>query len=205
MVGGGAAARGGEEIARGLIAKAAKSALRDAERAEVKVGARDVLGKSAKEFDESLTKDLSASVRDGLGKTFDDAHPGPLRPDQASTFKDGKYTVGMTDETRRFMRAGDAQATNGNPHLGQFWSDTRPQSVETVRRDMAVLPEWPGGGKSPLNTGYDVAFPPGTVFYYGEVADQGGKYVGGGMQYLIQAPWMSEPKPLLLDSWPLKP
>jgi len=191
------------KVAEGVIAKALKDSVRDAEQV-AKVGARDMLGKTAKDYSEKLTKPLSAELRDSLGKTFDDSMKGPLDEGMASTFKDGRYTVGMTDEPRRFMRAGDAEAAR-TPHLGQFWTDTPPESVDAVRRDLAVLPEWPGGGKSPLNTGYDVEFPAGTVFYYGEVASQGGKYVGGGMQYLIRTPWMIKPEPALRTHWPLKP
>lgn len=197
MVGGEAAARVGEEAAEGIIAKAAKNSLRDAESV-------------AEHATEDVTKKLSPELREAVGKTFDEAHPGPLSEDMAKTFKDSKYTVGVTDETRTFYRAGDAGATRGSPHLGQFWTDEAPESVEAVRRDLAVKEEWTDAagnvtGRSPLNTGYQVEFPPGTVYYYGEVASQGGKYVGGGMQYVIEKPWTIHPEPPKISDWPLKP
>jgi hypothetical protein len=163
-----------------------------------------MLGKGAEDFSKDLTDPLSAELKGALGKTFDDTVKGPLDKDLAATFKDGKYTVGITDEPRRFMRAGDADAAR-SPQFGQFWSDEAPESVTAVRREFAVLPEWPGGGKSPLNTGYDVEFPAGTVFYYGEVAPQGAGYPGGAMQYVIKTPWAIRPEPPLRNHWPLKP
>ena len=58
MVGGGAAVRGGEEAARGLIAKAARSALRDAEEAVAKDAAKRGETRGAKEILGSMEKDL---------------------------------------------------------------------------------------------------------------------------------------------------
>jgi hypothetical protein len=170
----------------------------------VKVGAQDVLGKTADQLPASATQGLSAELRDSVGHTYDNAHPGPLT-EYADTFTDGRYTVGVTTEPRRFMRAGDAGATRGDPALGQFHTDTPPESVSQVRHDLAVLPEWPNGAKSPLNTGFDVEYPAGTVFYYGEVGPQGPGYPGGGMQYLIKTPWDIRPLPVEQSRWPLKP
>lgn len=205
MPGGEAAARAGEHAAEGIIAKAAKSSLRDAE----SVAERTAMSATS-DVTRDVTKDLSPELRDAIGKTFDEAHPGPLSEDLAKTFKGGRYTVGVTDQARGFYRAGDAGATRGAPHLGQFWTDAPPESVTTVRRDLAVKEEWTDAagnvtGRSPLNTGYKVEFPPGTVYYYGEVASQGGKYVGGGMQYVIREPWTIRPQPPKISEWPLKP
>jgi hypothetical protein len=58
VVGGGAAVRGGEEAARGLIAKAARSALRDAEQAVAKDAAKRGETRGAKEILGSMEKDL---------------------------------------------------------------------------------------------------------------------------------------------------
>lgn len=194
--------------AEGVIAKAVRPLARVAKgpgaAGAAKVGARDMLGKDASHFADDLTRPLSAEVRDALGKTFDDTAPGPLDRGLASTFTDGRYTVAMTDEPRRFFRAG-TETSSRDPHLGQFWSDQPPASVAEVRRDYAVREEWPDGGRSPLDTGYDVEFEPGTVVYYGEVAPQGPGYPGGAMQYLIQKPWDLRPKPAPVDHWPLRP
>ena len=145
-----------------------------------------------------------------LGRTFDNEHPGAAEPERGrARSPDGRYTVGRTEETRTFYRAGD-QAAPRDPHLGQYWTDTRPESVEAVRRDSAVKEVWTDSegnvtGRSPLNTGYAAEFPPGTTYYYGEVASQGGKYTGGGMQYYIRRPWEMNPKPPKVSEWPLKP
>lgn len=189
MAGGKAEARVAEKAVEGVVAKVVKGSVRDAEKVGVKDGGRD------------LARDV--------GKTFDNAHPGPLSPGKASTFADGRYEVGVTKDARTFYRAGDSGAAH-DPHLGQYFTDKPPSSVEQVRRESAVKEVWTDEhgkvtGRSPLNTGYGVEFPPGTVYYYGKVADQGGKYVGGGMQYYIETPWLMDPKPPKVSEWPLKP
>jgi hypothetical protein len=194
-----------ERAAEGVIAKALKDSVRDAE----EVVARDAAKDSAKAAGRDAGKDTAQDLDSVIGRTFDNEHPGPLSPGEAGTFTDGRYTVGRTEETRRFYRAGDQNAPQ-DPHLGQYWTDTRPESVEAVRRESAVKEEWTDAegnvtGRSPLNTGYAAEFPPGTTYYYGEVASQGGKYTAGGMQYYIRRPWELVPKPPKVSEWPLKP
>jgi hypothetical protein len=205
MAGGGAEAKAVGKAAEGVVAKAVGASVRDAE----KVVARDAARGAEKQVGRDVERGLAPEVRDTLGRTFDNAHPGPLTPGEAGTFTDGRYTVGVTHDAQNFYRAGDATAPH-DPHLGQYFTDTPPESVEAVRRESAVKEVWTDAdgkvtGRSPLNTGYEVQFPPGTVYYYGEVASQGGRYTGGGMQYYIRRPWEMDPKPPKISEWPLKP
>lgn len=194
MPGGGAAAREAE----GLIAKAVKVWARDAE----SVGGRALAHSAEGGAGRAAGRDVSRDV----GRVFDGAHPGPLGTHgAANTFTDGRYFAGELEHDTMLYRAGDAQAVRGESHLGQYWTDTPPESVGAVRRDMAVMETWPSGDTSPLNTGYAVMMPQGTRYYYGEVASQGGRYTGGGMQYHVQQPWNMYPRPRKLYEYPLPP
>ena len=158
-----AGSRAVEEAAEGVIAKALKGSVRDAEDIVARDAAKDTTGAATRDAGSHSARDLDQLV----GRTFDNEHPGPLSPSEAGTFTDGRYTVGRTEQTRTFYRAGD-QGAPRNPHLGQYWTDTRPESVEAVRRESAVKEVWTdsGGnvtGRSPLNTGYAAEFPPGTT------------------------------------------
>ena len=64
-----------------------------------------------------------------------------------------------------------------------------PTGVVQTRIDKAVLPEWPGGAKSPIDTVFSVKIPAGTQVYVGEVGSQGGFYVGGTKQIVVVKPW----------------
>jgi len=200
VVGGGGAAREGERVAEGIIAKAAKDWMRDAE----SVGGR-ALADSAEDGGRAAVRDTTTDV----GKVFDNDHVGPLGTgNPANTFTDNRYFVGELEHDQVFFRAGDSAAARGDPALGQFWTSTAPESVSSVREDLAVLPEWPGGTSSPLNTGYAVTMPKGTRYYYGEVgpqAYQGVDLPGGGMQYYIEKPWDLYPPPRKLYEYPLPP
>ncbi|MNF00519.1 hypothetical protein D3C80_1993590 [compost metagenome] len=76
----------------------------------------------------------------------------------------------------------------GQP-LGQFFSLESPAGVLQTRIDKAVLPIWPGGGKSPIDTAFKVKIPAGTEVYIGEVGSQGGFYIGGTEQIVVVKPW----------------
>jgi len=65
----------------------------------------------------------------------------------------------------------------------------RPQSVIQTRVDKAVLPRWPNGAESPLNTVYKIKMPAGTKVYVGDVSYQDGYYLGGTEQIVILKPW----------------
>ncbi|WP_139300281.1 hypothetical protein [Nissabacter archeti] len=62
-------------------------------------------------------------------------------------------------------------------------------SIIQARIDKALLPKWPDGGTSPLDSFYQVEIPAGTKIYVGDVGYQNGFYMGGTEQVVIPAPW----------------
>lgn len=207
MAGEGAEERIAGKAVEGVIAKAVGSLVRDAEDVTDRAGARvaaDTVDTAAKRA--AADDPLAAAV----GSTFDNAHPGPLSPKLADTFTDGRYEVGVTGEHAVYYRGGDKYATRGDPALGQFYTDYPPASVSELRRDLAVKEEWTDEegnvtGRSPINTGYAIEMPPGTYYFKGETASQGGPYVGGATQYVFPEPWNYDPPPRKVAEWPLDP
>ncbi|WP_213456607.1 RHS repeat domain-containing protein, partial [Rhizomonospora bruguierae] len=121
-----------------------------------------------------------------------------LPPEMALTFAGARHTPTVLAQDTVLYRAGVA----GMP-LGQWFSAGRPVSVVQTRIDKAIPPVWPGGQKAPLDTGYGVLIPRGTVVYTGKVADQGGWYMGGTNQIVVVKPW-EIPGVEVVSSWPLK-
>lgn len=78
----------------------------------------------------------------------------------------------------------------------------QPQSVIQTRIDKALLPVWPGGGTSPLDTVFKIRVPAGTKLYLGEVGSQNGFYLGGTEQIAIPKLW-NVPGVKVIDKWPL--
>lgn len=143
----------------------------------------------------------------GRGEPLGD---GGLPSSIGDTFGDNPYRLGTTTEPTTFYRAGDSAATSGDPSLGQYWTTDPPTSVSQVRSDLAVREEWLDDagnvtGRSPLNTGYEVEFPPGTPVAVGNTGPQGPGYPGGGQQVVIQQPWNMDPPPVTVQQWPLDP
>lgn len=125
-----------------------------------------------------------------LGKitgTYSAIEPGPLDDRLAETFAGGRYTSVVLEKDTILRRAG----VEDQP-LGQFFGQEAPSGVLQTRIDKAVLPEWPSGGKSPIDTAFDVKIPAGTEVYIGEVGSQGGFYVGGTEQIVVVKPWTIE-------------
>lgn len=112
---------------------------------------------------------------------------GPLPDNMAGTFSGGRYTAVKLEKDTVLYRAGTADQP-----LGQYFSQETPASVIQTRIDKAVLPEWPSGAKSPLDTIFAVKIPAGTEVYIGEVGAQGGFYVGGTPQIVVVKPWAME-------------
>jgi filamentous hemagglutinin len=137
----------------------------------------------------------------GLGKVigeFSAIKPGPLADDLAKTFSGAKYTTVTLEKDTVFYRAGTADSP-----LGQFFSQEVPISAVQTRIDKAVLPVWPSGGTSPLDSAFTVKIPAGTQIHIGEVGSQGGMYVGGTTQIVIPKPW-TIPGVEVINSTPLK-
>ncbi|WP_230845687.1 RHS repeat-associated core domain-containing protein, partial [Yersinia pseudotuberculosis] len=111
-------------------------------------------------------------------------NPGPLSNDLAATFSGGRYKEIVLSQDTELYRAG----VNGRP-FGQFFSLDKPQSVLQTRIDKAVLPNWPGGGTSPLDSVFKLKVPAGTKIYVGDVGYQNGIYIGGTQQIVIPKSW----------------
>jgi hypothetical protein len=116
----------------------------------------------------------------------------------AGTFAGGKYQVVELHQDTTLYRAGTADQP-----LGQYFSVEPPLSVLQARVDKAVLPVWPGGATSPLDTIFAVKIPAGTQVYVGEVGAQSGFYVGGTQQIVVVQPW-AIPGVKVIKSSPLK-
>ena len=65
------------------------------------------------------------------------------------------------------------------------------------------MPEWPGGGTSPIDTSFAVKIPAGTQVHVGEVGTQSGFYIGGTQQIVVPKPWTINGVQVI-DSSPLK-
>ena len=73
--------------------------------------------------------------------------------------------------------------------LGQFFSTDVPTGVIQSRIDKAILPQWPNGAESPVDSVFAVKIPAGTKVYIGETGAQNGFYVGGTPQIVVPTPW----------------
>ena len=110
--------------------------------------------------------------------------PDPLTDDLAGTFTGGKYKEVVLQQDTILYRAGTADKP-----FGQFFSVESPQGVLQTRIDKAVLPQWPGGGTSPIDSSIAIKIPAGTKVYVGEVGSQNGIYVGGTQQIVVPKSW----------------
>ncbi|MBX8547681.1 DUF637 domain-containing protein, partial [Pseudomonas cichorii] len=124
--------------------------------------------------------------------------PGPLADELAETFSGGVYKEVVLQNDTVLYRAGTAER-----ELGQFFSQEKPGGVIQSRIDKAVLPVWPNGAKSPIDTSFAVKIPAGTTVYVGKVGTQEGFYVGGTEQIVVVKPWAIEGVKVL-ETEPLK-
>jgi hypothetical protein len=142
-----------------------------------------------------------AGANGGIGKVvgnFSAVEPGPLANNLAGTFAGGRYTTVTLKNDTILYRAGTADQP-----LGQFFSLEPTTSVLQTRIDKAVMPVWPGGGTSPLDTSFAVKIPAGTEVHIGEVGTQTGFYLGGTQQVVVPKPW-TIPGVQVINSSPLK-
>jgi filamentous hemagglutinin len=122
-----------------------------------------------------------------LGKflgEYSAVNPGPLSADLALTFSGSKYSVVELSKDTVLYRAGKS----GQP-LGQFFDINPPNSVLQARIDKAILPVWPNGAASPIDTVFTIKIPAETKIYTGEVGYQSGFYLGGTRQIVVLKPW----------------
>ncbi|WP_426114289.1 hemagglutinin repeat-containing protein [Massilia sp. PWRC2] len=174
-----------------LIGSSAGTTLKSAAEiiAKIEIKAKSLLNATnvATRSEESIVKSTGASYSASLGKQLGQhtaVDPGPLPDNIAGTFAGGRYGIIQLSQDTTLYRAG----TVGQP-LGQFFSTSAPTSILQTRIDQAVLPIWPGGGTSPLDTWFAVTIPAGTHVYVGEIGAQGGFYVGGAQQIVVLRPW----------------
>jgi hypothetical protein len=125
------------------------------------------------------------------------AEAGPLSDQIASTFRGGQYSARTLENDTVLYRAG----IDGKP-LGQFFSEDAPVSEIQTRIDKAIPPEWSDGTPAPIDTGYAILIPRGTTVYEGDVANQGGWYMGGTNQVFVSEPW-NVPGVQVVGSWRL--
>jgi hypothetical protein len=111
-------------------------------------------------------------------------HPGPLDNVLADTFTGGAYKEILLSGDTSFFRAG----IEGQP-FGQFMGFEKPRGVIQTRIDKAILPVWPNGATSPLDTRYEIRIPAGNTVYVGETGYQSGFYQGGTGQVVVIEPW----------------
>ena len=148
--------------------------------------ARDRLERQLAEA-EIIRRELQTRCINGLGRVtgnFDTQNPGPLSRDLAGTFSGGRYREVILQSDTVFYRAGQS----GKP-LGQFFDTSPAGGILQARIDKAILPRWPGGGTSPIDTVFGVRVPAGARVYTGTVSSQGGVYIGGTQQVVIPRPW----------------
>ncbi|MGX5098473.1 hypothetical protein [Enterobacter cloacae] len=110
--------------------------------------------------------------------------PGPLPKELAVTFSSGTYKEISLSTDTRFYRGG----VEGRP-LGQFFGYEQPLGVLQTRVDKALLPKWPNGSESPLDSYHEIQIPAGTKVYVGKVGYQTDLYSGGTEQVIVPTPW----------------
>jgi hypothetical protein len=120
-----------------------------------------------------------------------------LPPKMEDTFMGREYKAYELQEDVVLPRAGEE-----GKGLGQYFSRDAPVSEIQTRIDKAVLPKWPNGDTSTIDFVHHVKIPSGTVVYVGEIANQGGFYLGGTQQIVVVQPW-NVPGVKVISSTPL--
>jgi len=101
-------------------------------------------------------------------------------------FNKGRYTVKTLEKDVVLYRAGSfRELIDPDKYLGQFFSKDKPISELQVRIDKAILPVWPDGAISQIDTIFEVKVPAGTIVYSGKAGYQKGAFVGQTKQIVI--------------------
>ena len=87
--------------------------------------------------------------------------------------------------------------------FGEFFSQEPPVSVLQARIDKAILPVWPSGAISQIDTSFSIKIPAGTTVYVGDVGTQSGFYIGGTQQIIVPKSWAVKGAQVI-NSSPLK-
>ena len=121
-----------------------------------------------------------------MGRVFDMMNPGPLPPQVAASFSGGQYvevTVGSEgwgmDNARVYGGGSGPVGANGT-----FYSPTPQVGGIQSMMDLALRPEWGNTATDTVST----YIAPGRTVYVGQIASQGGHWVGGGIQVYVPPP-----------------
>jgi hypothetical protein len=145
--------------------------------------------KSVEETANLISKDRVAQKARVVAKLSDE--------DLVKTFAGGRYTSRVLEEDMILYRAGSSDLAISN-----YFSKDKPKSVVQVRMDKAIMPVWPDGGESIIDTVYTIKIPAGTVIHTGKVSSYGGHFVGGTQQVVIEREFHKNLK--VLNKQPLK-
>ena len=107
--------------------------------------------------------------------------PSKLSNNLAETFAGGRYTSRVLEKDMILYRAGSSKKEMGN-----FFSKDKAKSILQARIDKAIMPVWPKGGKSVIDTIYKYEVSAGTIVHSGKISSQGGHFVGGTQQIIIE-------------------
>ncbi len=113
-------------------------------------------------------------------------HDYRIRTDDLSsgvvdTFAGGRYTTRTLEKDITLYRAGSSEF-----EFGQYFSKDKPKGVIQARIDKAILPVWSNGMESVIDTVYTFRVPAGTEVHVGKISSQGGYFVGGTQQIVIE-------------------
>jgi hypothetical protein len=120
--------------------------------------------------------------------SYDAVTPGPLSNPIASTFSGGRYSVIKLEKNIPLYRVWSKGTSR---ELGGYWSLEKPSGSLQSRIDYALLPEWAEiKGTSfravQATNWVKINVPKGSTIYIGEVGNQGGSWMGGRSQVLLE-------------------
>ena len=97
------------------------------------------------------------------------------------TFAGGRYTSRVLEEDITLYRVG-----NSEYKFGSYFSKDKPKGEIQVRIDKALPPVWSTGEQTVRDTIYTFKVPAGTTVHSGKISSQGGHFVGGTQQIVIE-------------------
>jgi len=115
---------------------------------------------------------------------FDIYNFGNLPKKYSETFAAHRYSSYELTSNTIVYRAGSKDSP-----LGEYFSLEKPISEIQVRTDKAIKHTWDDGVSSKIDTIHAIEIPAGTIIHVGSVSTQGGIYLGGTKQIIIQEPW----------------
>ncbi|KGQ69427.1 hypothetical protein OA57_11665 [Chelonobacter oris] len=139
------------------------------------------LNKPGQVFGE-IVSGISGRVEGGYDATVNGSLPASI----AETFSGGRYAVIKLDENLKAYRT---WSPGQSREFGAFWAVDKPLGSLQSRIDSALRPEWgniAGTSFYSQSSRYtEIIIPKGTEINIGEVGSQGGAWIGGKSQLLI--------------------